>query len=905
MRLACFLLAAVQLVLAQGNPLLDSLNRMDAGDYAAAARVLEQSGTRNGSDARSLMTLGVALTLAGRFDDAVEPLERAVKLKRLDEATLWLYACEKMSGIVTEGHAYGIRRPGQPLRIEGSPKYQSAEYPSEYASFVYNTMASAHMNARMDQRSTNTPEVNGFKRDAAHRFVALRFREPDLASAVRQSQPPLSQETDYAQRMTRMLQTGGPGDPVWLNDFGSLHLTIGRYIGARRYSTLLLLEQPANTNALLRRAWAAARMGDSARARADLETAARIDPAATAKLRPRIESDMAASQPAGTVESQASALDAAARAGQSLNQLIARARQVHSAFAAQRLIYEEKYAADRASFEAAMRAQPGSADVRANYARLLVTEADINRRAYTVEPRPVIEALRMGMNPPRELARALSVVDQALGANPSHVRALLMKAIVMDRLGRFEEGKPYVDRAMRLAPDNPEALRLRSEYLWSANLDALDRATALRTPTVEGVRMYDEGNYRVTETTYRGPSSLDRGRADGLDQAAREMRAGSRAALEAAIRANAGAPEGFVLQAESHSVNKRFDEARATLNQGLAKFPRSLVLHEAMVRLAKRTRDQDLEDDEQSAAFNLFESTAGPKLHKAWRNLLRTDWPAVNAALIDASRLDPTDARIPAYRAVMLEQQGQRAEAARYWLTALALEEARLSFDESPTSAGVTRSPSSLGLALALRQRVIGNAKDSPLALEVARGAAEEVARIHSGDRSMLIWRYLLPDPRIESAPGRDKEGLFRWAPNAATVAANARVSYGRALAASGDAAGARAQFEEAIVWGQSGGVNMPRTAGSSNPADLERDFSNGIATGAIAEAYLEMAKIALAQKDTNAALAYYNKSTGAKPSVEVQQQLEEVLDKIRNPNQPATTDPRRFNPFGKKKKLP
>jgi tetratricopeptide (TPR) repeat protein len=901
MRLALLLFVAVHSPGAPVNPILDSLNRLDSGDYAAAVRVLEQAGTRNGSDARSLMTLGVALTLAGRFDDAIEPLERAVKLKRLDEATLWLYACERMSGIVTEGHAYRIRRPGEALRLEGSPRYQSAEYPSDYASFVYNTMASAHMNARLDRRSTSTPEVDAFKRDAARRFVALRFREPDLANAVRQSQPPLSLETDYAQRMTRMLQTGNPTDPVWLNDFGNLHLTIGRYTGARRYSTLLLLEQPTNPNALLRRAWAAARMGDTTRARADLETAARLDAAATAKLRPKIESDIAAYQPAGSVELALAALDDAARAGQPLPQLIARARQVHSAFAAQRQIYEEKYAADRASFEASLRAQPASADVRANYARLLVTEADMNRRAYTVEPRPVIEALRMGMNPPRELARALAVVDQALAANPNHVRALLMKAIVLDRLGRFDEGKPFVDRAMRLAPNNPEALRLRSEYLWSANLDALDKATALRTPTVEGVRTYDEGNYRVTETTYRGPSSLDRGRAEALDQAAREMRAGARAALEAAIRASAGVPEGFVLQSESHSVNQRFAEARAALNQGLAKFPRSLILHEAMVRLAKRTRDQDLEDDEQSAAFNLFESTAGPKLHKAWRHILRTDWPAVTASINDAARLDPTDARIPAYRAIMLEQQGQRAEAARHWLTALALEEARLSFDESAISANVSRTPTSLGLALALRHRIIGNAKDSPLAAEVARGAAVEVARIDPGDRSMLIWRYLLPDPKVESAPGRDKEGLFRWAPNAATVAAAAQVDYGRALAASGDAGGARAQFEQAIVWGRPAGVNIPRTAS----AGLERDFSNGVATGAIAEAYLEMAKIALSQKDTNAALAYYNQSSGAKPSLEVRQQLEEVLDKIANPTQPAKTEPRRINPFGRKKKLP
>ncbi|QOY87062.1 tetratricopeptide repeat protein [Paludibaculum fermentans] len=103
----------------QNNGLIDSLNRLDAGNFAESARILEQAGVRAGSDARALLTLGVALTLSGRFEEAIEPLQRAVQIKRLDEATLWLYACERMSGIVTEAHAYGIRRPGMPLRLEG------------------------------------------------------------------------------------------------------------------------------------------------------------------------------------------------------------------------------------------------------------------------------------------------------------------------------------------------------------------------------------------------------------------------------------------------------------------------------------------------------------------------------------------------------------------------------------------------------------------------------------------------------------------------------------------------------------------------------------------------------------------------------------------------------------------
>jgi len=874
-----FGLAFVLPLLAAGqtSPLVDALNLLESGNYAQAANRLEQAGVRQSTDARSLLTLGVALTLAERFDDAVEPLERAVKLQRLDEATLWLYTCEKMSGIVTEGHAYHIRRPGEPLRIEGSPKYQSGEYPSQYASFIYNSMASAYMGARLDRLPTNTPAIRALLLDGARRFTALRWAAPDLARAARTT----ASATDYPRQMLRLLQSGNPGDPAWLNELGALHLSIGRYIGARRYSTLLLLQQPTHATALIRRAWAAARMGDAQRARAAVSAAQAANPTATANLRSRIEGDLAANQPPGDAYAYLNDLAAATRSGASLAALLPKARLVHAAFAGRRLVYEERYAADRAAFENALRAQPGSADVRANYARFLIDESDIYRRAYSLEPRPVVEAFRLGFNAQQERALALTVVNQALAANPNHVRSLLLKAIVLDRLGRFEEGRPFADKALRLAPTDPEALRLRSEYLWSANIDALNRAMSLRAPTVEGVRTYDEGPNRVTETTYRGPSQAERNAAGALENSARELRAGARAALQAALQASAGTPEGAILEAESAVANGRLDAARDALARGVARFPRSVPLHEAYVRYAQRTRNDDLEDDERSIAFDFFETTAGPQLRKAWRAILRTDWPAADRALIEAARLDPTDARTPAYRAIALEQQNRRADAAALWMQAIALEDARLSYDESPTSAGVSRSPTSTALAIALRLRFLGDAKDHPAAPEVARGAALLAERLSPPDRAMLCWRALLPDPRIEERPGWQKNAGVRWAPNAASLAAAGHVAYGRTLRG-GEA---QAQFEKALAWGQPNGVNIPRSAGTSSPAELERDFDHGVAKGAIAEAYLEMARLAVTQGDERAALDYFNKATGAKPSLEVQRELDKLLDTIRNPS--------------------
>lgn len=867
----CFCAAQAQ------SPVGDALNLLDAGQFTQAVQRLEQAQIAESSNAQALLVLGVSLALATRFEDAIIPLERAYKLQRLDEANLWIYAVEKMSDIVTEAHAYGIRHPGEALRLEGTPRYQSKEYPSQYGTFIHNVMASAYMNARYNRTPLNSPAIRSAFEEAARRFVALRgpLRSP---MTVTPGNP------NYPEQLRRLLQAGTFNDPQWLNSFGALHLNIGRYDGARRFSTLLLLQQPKHFNALIRRAWAAALMGDGGRAKSDLAAAEAADPKAAASYRPRIEADLAKHQPPQDAYTYLNQLAAATRAGAKLPELVALARLVHEAFAPRRIIYEERYAAERAAFEASLLAQPSSADVRANYARYLVTESDLYRRAYSAEPRPYSEAFRLGFDGPKELNRALAVLNEALSRNPNHVRCLLLKAITLERLGRYEEGRPFAAKALQLAPSNPEALRLHSEFLWSANIDALNRAGDLRTSTVIDVRNYDEGPNRVTETTYRRPSAGQLNSATALEDSAKELRAGARAALQAALRASAGTPEGAILEAETAVVSGRLADAGAILSAAVARFPRSLPLHEAYVRYAQRTRNQDLEDDERSIAFNTFETTAGPQLRKAWRGILRTDWPMVDRALLEAARLDPTDARTPAYRAIALEQQRRPVEAAALWMQAIALEDARLSFDESPTSAGVPRSPTSTALAITLRLRFLGDAKDHPSAPEVARGAADLAARTETGDRTMLCWRAMLPNPKIEERPGWNAKDGQIWAPNAASLAAAGYVAYGRTL----KGADAQAQFDKALAFGQSIGTDIAPSAGRNGR--VERDRDQGVASGAIAEAYLESMKQAMAQRDSRAALDAYNRALAAKPSREVMAQLDELLEILRNPppEQPA-----------------
>ena len=61
-----------------------------------------------------------------------------------------------------------------------------------------------------------------------------------------------------------------------------------------------------------------------------------------------------------------------------------------------------------------------------------------------------------------------------------------------------------------------------------------------------------------------------------------------------------------------------------------------------------------------SVTTNLVQTNAGWMLRTAWRKVTGHDVPAARAALDVARRLDPTDARVPAYQGALLAQPSFR-----------------------------------------------------------------------------------------------------------------------------------------------------------------------------------------------------------------------------------------------------
>jgi len=408
----------------------------------------------------------------------------------------------------------------------------------------------------------------------------------------------------------------------------------------------------------------------------------------------------------------------------------------------------------------------------------------------------------MGMQPAKELEHALSLVNQALHRNPNHIRGLSHKAILLARMGRFADGEPLVTRAAQIAPRDAEVLRLRSEYMTVQYWLGLMSAASMRSSQLVSSREYDTGNRRIIEETWRDPSPSQLSAASGVQQAALQMNRGALGAIQAAMQASAGTLEGSILRAEYEFHQQRRGEALAELQKGILLDTKSVLGWEALARYYLRTGHLDNEDEARSMAMNLYHTSAGPKLRIAWRAIAQRSWGRAQEVLSEAAKLDPADARVPAFQAVVAREKGDAMEYTRLLLKALSLEEARLSFDDSARSAGLSRSPTSLGLAMRLRFLLAGSGTDR-LGLGIMRGAVEHAQRIKAPDGELQMWTAMLPEPQVEgNVPGISRQGSKRWPSSAQAMAVKAHMLYAKALDTSGHTEEAGRQRAFAAAYG-------------------------------------------------------------------------------------------------------
>jgi tetratricopeptide (TPR) repeat protein len=857
---------------------LDGLDALTQGHWPDAATAFSRALDASGDDPTFVLARGVAETLAEQFQPALTDLARAKRLGlKGREAELWTYAAEAMSGIVSPEHALGggprsLQGQGGPpplVSIPGHIAQGGQDYSTVYGTIVAYELANAYQRLRLpvDYGGTGTPDavkspaMRAAMLKAGQAFANRATRRADLAPAHAARAKALHDGGQYeaALREIDLARTAYPdnADLVYLS--ANCWLALGRPATARREYTLALTSRTDFAAGYLGRAAAAARMGDRARMTADLVTAARLDSAAASRARGAIEADLARQHVDGDAARAWADLDAAAQRGDSADQLAAIATRIHKISGEQRLRYDEIYQDTVRTLEDAVRASPRQPDRYADLARYLVTEAD--NRGEAVEPRRETVEYRAQTSREQELTRAIQIADQALAINAKHAGALIQKAMALTALKRYDQAEALADQALAAAGNNADALRLYAKFrAMRANQMSAEASSLRQDRCSSSSHDEDHGDYtdHITTTTCYPPSQADLARAAQLDATAAELRRRARTAMERAMQVSKGTVAGFLIEADLHLWDGDLPGAQAALQQAVKLDPKSLEAQDELVDFYASTGQRDLAEEQQAIERQLINTTAAPLLRLAWTRIAKTAWSGATGYLTRARQLDPEDARVPAYVAVTLDQQGKTAEAAAAFREAIALEAARLRLDEPETRQGapLTRDPIDFGLIMRARMRLaapLERANQLAGAVDLYLANAALRTRVARGDYSRQLFTAMFPDDQATN-------GAVVPAPvNAATMLAQSSLAAGKALRALGRKDEAQQQFLAAASFVPAPGATIPRIGNARG----DTNFGDQ-ATAGSGEALVELAKTFLEASQVDQAQRYLQAATNA-----------------------------------------
>jgi tetratricopeptide (TPR) repeat protein len=520
-------------------------------------------------------------------------------------------------------------------------------------------------------------------------------------------------------------------------------------------------------------------------------------------------------------------------------------------------------------------------------------------RGERVEPRRDVVPYRFRESQAVELARADSLLDRALAAEPNHVEALMWKAMVRLAQGRHQEAEGLVTQVLARAPNHPEALRLHARFRIRHAGAMAAQAASLRSPTCSSsttTERRSDGVYEITRTTCTQPTPGDLQRAAALEAQAAEYRRRARQALEAAVRAARGTVDGFLIQAELSTWLGQPDQALAALQQAVTLDPKSVEAHEALADFLAKSGQADRAEEQLAVAVNLIHTTAAPYLRLAWARATKQAWQGAKQALAAARQLDPADARAPAYLGVVLLGEGQASEALAAFRTALALEEARLALDEQAQAGGaLTRDALDFGLPMALRLlagSILERAGQADAALALYRSNVAYDSRIARPRRLDFLWTAMLPDPKGD--PVTPPQPLVAAAP-----IAQSHVGAGRVLAAQGRTDDARRAYAAAMAFGPllGGETGAPRIGTAKEPPRNTREHGGT----AIPEAAMWLIKDALARGQGEEAGRWLGAAAGTFPpgrnaELEVLQvAIRKMLQRQRQPAEESSPERRRL----------
>jgi hypothetical protein len=307
-----------------------------------------------------------------------------------------------------------------------------------------------------------------------------------------------------------------------------------------------------------------------------------------------------------------------------------------------------------------------------------------------------------------------------------------------------------------------------------------------------------DGVYEVTRTY--PPTAEALAEAQRLDAQAALLDQEAKRHQVTAERVEKEVIPGLMKRADDALAGGNLNAAEAALKQVYALEAGRMDVYQRLAELAKRRNQPRLETVYGMLGQPLRHTTAADELKAAWDALMRTDWAGADTALNQAQQRDPVDARISAYRSVLLANRTRDQVATRRERRAsIALDEgeARLmatSYAARPPGPVDMIGLNESGLQTAVRV-AWGDAelaaKAYPQALEAYAGVLNMEQRFDKDAVVVPIPTAMLPDP----AGGG---GAVPEAPTLATLISMARLGNAQALLALGRPD--EAQREYAIV---------------------------------------------------------------------------------------------------------
>jgi tetratricopeptide (TPR) repeat protein len=707
---------------------LAGLDDLSAARWPEALAAFTKAVADDEENADYRTARGVALVMSQQFPDAIKELQRALRLKADNwEAKLWLGAAYKMSGDAATGAQYVTHGPSGPAGREKAVL--------DYSGFVitmsqhyWQALTNGQYTDNKTNKSMTTRDIAAVEFPRAAAMFAQRRQgsaTPQLAGVMLDRVNANIQNRQYAAALKDLdsLLAATPEDDNLLQLHAYAALALGDYTGSRTDYTRVLTDQPTWAAAYLGRALAAANLADGARAEADLSVAKKLGAKDVDATRQEVDRVLAG------IKKQDSSTTLAMV--QSVN--------------AHRLRYDEFYQDHIRTLDEALRADLKNPDRLADFADFLFQESappfeQVEPRSWPVYYRYVPQAVpQLGRAgeilpaPPaqrtaREVARASALLDQALQANPKHARALGIKGAILISQGEYGQARDLLDKALAGKPNDPTLLHDRSEAFQAIAREDQLAAGALRNPQVT---RSDNGNGTETVTTHY-PSAADLARAAELEREANEAHQKAVDDMAKAIKLTAGTAKGAYYQGFIDYAYHNVKQAQADFEQAVkldSKF------REAWEQLARMDSELKLPAEWAAARageMNSIQTTAAPWLTIARDEILHTQFKTARASLAAARQLDPSDARIDSYLAVIDAENDKPVDASAEYGRALALEETRTALHgrnlEQPGALPLTASD--IGLTLVLRNRAA--------ALLFQQGRTDEAAQLFQANVAYL-----------------------------------------------------------------------------------------------------------------------------------------------------------------------